>query len=101
MGETNPLTITLASHRILVPKEPDGFLAFWSAYPRRVGRGAARTAYIKAMRKTTLEDILQALARKRWPVDPQFIPHPSTYLNQERWLDEEIQGDPVLRAVGL
>jgi hypothetical protein len=28
------------------------------------------------------------LAKYTWPEDPQFIPHPATWLNQKRWEDE-------------
>ncbi len=72
-------------------KNTDGFEAFWSAYPRKVGKGKAREAYAKAL---PLSDALSLIDQaKRFAAfcqgkDPQFIPHPSTWLNQERWADE-------------
>lgn len=75
---------------------PDGdgcaFEVFWTAYPRKVGKGAARKRFDTAIKKTTLEVMLSAIeAQKKsdqWTKDGgQFIPHPSTWLNQERWSD--------------
>lgn len=82
-------------------REPAGFAEFWRAYPRKVGKGAARPAFVKAMRKTSLDVILTSLAHTRWPSDQQFIPHPATWLNGERFWDETDNVDPVLRAAGL
>ena len=89
--------------RVLVPgREPSGFAEFWRAYPRKVGKGAARTAFVKALRKASAETVMAGLGRAKWPADPQFIPHPSTWLNSERWDDESPDPmDPVLRAAGL
>ena len=69
------------------------FDAFWSIYPRRVGKGAARKSFEKAMTKTDLKTILDAVEAQKqsaqWTRDGgQFIPHPATWLNQERWADE-------------
>jgi len=70
----------------------DEFLSFWKAYPRRVGKVLAAKSLAKALRLTTLPVILSALARcidGEWRNrEPEFIPHPSTWLNQGRWEDE-------------
>lgn len=69
------------------------FNSFWSAYPRKVGKGAARRAYEKSLSKIGAPDahdtLMAALARIKptW-TEPQFIPHPGTWLNQERWEDD-------------
>ena len=81
--------------------EAVGFEEFWQTYPRKVGKGAARKAFTAAMLKTTASVVLQALASQQFGSRERFIPHPSTWLNEERWLDEVSQGDPVLRAAGL
>ena len=72
------------------------FEQFWSAYPRKIGKGSAREAFRKAMTKSTLPSILAALERQksRWS-DPKFIPHPATWLNAERWLDEGASVVPI------
>lgn len=68
---------------------------FWEAYPRKVGKDAARKAWKKIREPSvTLELILSALEWQRecreWKKDNgQYIPNPSTYLNQGRWLDEK------------
>ena len=68
----------------------DEFDAWYALYPRKVAKGAARKAYAKAI-KLASQDVLcaavTALAGKG--TEKQFIPYPATWLNQERWLDEE------------
>ena len=68
------------------------FDRFWQAYPRKVCKKAAFEKFRAAMKKdVTLEQMLEALEEhkgsEQWQ-DPQYIPHPSTWLNQERWDDE-------------
>jgi len=68
---------------------PRAFLAFWDAYPKKVGKGAALKAWRKG--KPDLEAIRVALAWQRDSAQWQawrYIPYPATYLNQERWKDE-------------
>jgi hypothetical protein len=64
------------------------FDLFWEAYPRKKGKGAARKALQKARKKTPLAEILTGLKATRFSDDPQFIPHPATWLNEERWADQ-------------
>lgn len=67
------------------------FEQFWKSYPRRVGKGAARKAFEKALRLTSFDEIMSGLIRQLSYYasrEPQFIPHPTTWLNQERWSDE-------------
>jgi len=63
------------------------FAAFWEAYPRKVGKGAARKAYAAAIRRGTPEQLLAAVKAQCMAGD-QYTPHPTTWLNQDRWLDE-------------
>jgi hypothetical protein len=78
------------------------FDGFWDAYPRKVGKGAARRAYAVARKKADPGLILGALAGAVFSGEARYIPHPATWLNQERWEDEPTElFDPVLRAVGL
>ena len=71
-----------------------GFDEFWKAYPRRVAKGAAMKSWNRiAPNDILLDEILKAIEiQKRssqWQKDGgQFIPHPSTWLNQMRWEDE-------------
>jgi hypothetical protein len=72
----------------------DVFNSFWRQYPKKVGKGDAEKVWKKIpAQKETLELITAALSwqtkSEQWTKDNgQFIPNPSTYLNQKRWLDE-------------
>lgn len=79
------------------------FETFWQHYPHRIAKGAARLAFVRALRKTTLDVILAALEsyKKHKPEDRAWC-HASTWLNQERWEDEwetpaTIKAAPVVR----
>jgi hypothetical protein len=77
--------------RAVKEKPADGdFERFWAAYPRHVGKPKARQAFQTAMAKTSIDEILAALSWqiKTWR-DPQYIPHPTTWLNRESWADEK------------
>src|SRR5690606_1449835 len=81
-------------------READAFDEFWAAYPRRVGKGAARKAWAKATKKAAPEESnagrhRYAASPPRQPPDPRrqsadirYTAHPSTWLNAERWTDE-------------
>jgi hypothetical protein len=78
----------------------DQFDAFWKAYPRRVAKGHARTAFDKAIRKTTLEAMLAAIADYiRFKPDRIDFKHPATWLNAESWDDEWIVA-PTRQSTG-
>lgn len=76
----------------------NSFEAFYAAYPRKVGRAAAEKAWAKHAPDAELAaKILAAVeaqkAAPRWKAllakgEKEFIPHPSTWLNQRRWEDE-------------
>lgn len=71
-----------------------GFERFWSAYPVKVAKPAARKAFAKARPKVAdVEVLIAAVERQRdWDAWQRgFIPHPATWLNQERWNDEQPQ----------
>lgn len=64
---------------------------FWTVYPRKVGKPAALRAW-KAVRPQSQQTIdAMAAGLKLWRAtwtEPQFTPHPSTWLNQRRWEDK-------------
>lgn len=70
------------------------FETFWKSYPKKVGKDAARKAFAKRKPDDKLlGDILKAIEVQKttedWrKSDGQFIPHPATWLNQGRWMDE-------------
>jgi len=75
------------------------FAEWWSAYPRKVGKPAARNAFARATKGgATLEQLTAGLEgwAAYWQArdDPEFVPYPATWLNQERWNDEPPQQRP-------
>ena len=76
-----------------VAANDDAFAAFWRAYPRKVAKTNAFRAFAKVLAKgVTLDTLLAAIAKQKrsqqWQKDAgRFIPHPATWLNQERWND--------------
>lgn len=74
----------------------NGFDAFWNSYPRKEGKKAARKAWDKIRPDPVLQmQISNALRNQKecdqWTRDGgQFIPHPATWLNGERWKDETV-----------
>lgn len=76
-----------------IPKKRDRsagsaeFENFWSVYPRKINRAVALKAFEKAIRKTEADLIITAVRGYKFADDEQFIPHPATWLNQERWID--------------
>jgi len=86
-----------------VPAVPDGFAAFWSEYPRKVGKPVAQRCYARAIERhgATPEDVLAGL--RPWVAywaarnEPEYVPHPSTWLGQHRWQD----APPPLPRVGM
>jgi len=67
----------------------------YQAYPKHVGKGQAFRAIKAALKKIHSSSLLDAVNRYSVSVagkDPQFIPHPSTWFNGERWLDEPEKG---------
>ena len=78
------------SGRNLRPSDPM-FYVFWQAYPRRVGKGHARQAFEKAKRFASVHEIIEGAKKFAVHVadrEPQYIPHPTTWLNGERWEDD-------------
>ena len=72
------------------PSEGDAFERFWSVYPRKVGKQSAKRAFERV--KVPLETLVTAVERQKcsdqWTRDNgQYIPHPTTWLNQGRWDD--------------
>ena len=68
------------------------FALFWEAYPRKEGKPAAHRSFMSINPdESLLQKMLDAIAKwkttEQWS-NPQFIPHPATWLNQRRWEDE-------------
>lgn len=79
------------------PKPPKGesgaFKTFYEAYPRKEARPKAASVWRTKNLDSEFEAIAAGLERakrsEQWVKDNgRFIPHPATWLNQERWKDE-------------
>jgi uncharacterized protein YdaU (DUF1376 family) len=75
------------------PSAP-GFDEFWMAYPRKTGKKPALKQWQRIKPDPELTQAIVSSVRRHvesrdWLKDGgQFIPHPSTFLSQERWTDE-------------
>lgn len=71
------------------------FGQFWAAYPRKTAKSIAEQAFKKARTSPAWPGMTKVLGAIRqqssslgWSKDrEQYIPHPSTWLNQQRWTD--------------
>ena len=68
------------------------FENFWKEYPKKVGKKKACFIFLK-LKKDLLSRILEALKKQKsspaWQENGgQFIPHPATWINGERWEDD-------------
>jgi len=70
------------------------FDIFWKLYPSGKAKATAIKAFTKALKKTTIEIIMDAVkaniaSNSQWSKDNgKFIPMASTWLNREQWDDE-------------
>ena len=92
-------------------KEPYSaeFQNFWQAYPKKTGKDAAWRAWKNKKREGRLPPVTELVGRldefkktEQWTRDGgQYIPNPSTWLNQCRWLDELPGSTPSKGYSGL
>ena len=68
----------------------DRFDIFWKQYPRKVARPNALKSWLKIKPDdVVLKKMLDAINHQQLPSkEIQFVPHPATWLNAERWNDE-------------
>ena len=66
------------------------FDSFWACYPRRVAKAAARKAWARLSPDQQAAAIIGIVAWR--PImltkDAEYLPHPASWLNGERWEDE-------------
>jgi hypothetical protein len=75
------------------PKDDPDFARWYKRYPRKVKPAAARTSWKAAVKKTDVDTLFDALEAyiaywDRERTDIKFVPHPSSWLNAESWLDD-------------
>ena len=68
------------------------FEDFWSIIPSKMrkGKGKAFKAFKKSKYELTIEELSERY-RKHHEINGEFTKHPATWLNQECWLDDEVQ----------
>lgn len=100
-GETSPWTPTPVPESAANAGSANDaeFDRFWEAYPRKQAKGAARKAFAKARKKVSLGVMLAAVEAQKtsweWTKEGgQYIPCPSSWLNQEQWANEWNGGSP-------
>jgi len=101
-GAQEHLPVVHKVHRELNPIELNkinsiySFEDFWNDYPRKIARKKAEQIYSRLSEKTRLaikQDLPKRKETDSW--QRNFIPHPTTYLNGERWNDEITISSPV------
>lgn len=80
------------------------FASFWSAYPKKTAKPAAAKAFKAVKAHEHLDNILEDLERRKssdaWQKEGgQYVPNPSSYLNQRRWEDELPVNQPARSAL--
>lgn len=99
VSQTKPKITLTTTHKPTTntADQPDGFTAFWTVYPKKVSKPAAIRAF-KAQRingelSAIVDDVKRRASSDGWQKNGgQYIPHPSTYLNQRQW--EDVIGQP-------
>jgi hypothetical protein len=85
------------------PRAADAeFAEFWAAYPRKVAKKGAHAAYLKARKDGADAETILAGA-KRFAAsrpDPQYTPHPATWLNRGQWEDAVPASNPPTKSGG-
>lgn len=82
------------------------FERFWKVYPRKVGKKKAKEAFIKIKPNEELVNFMvDAIDKQKRSLDwkkndGQYIPNPTTWLNQGRW-DDELRKDPTDHSASI
>lgn len=91
--DDQPSNTDIKPNTLVEQKEDLSFTTFWKAYPRKTNRSFAKKVFAKLkVTPEMLTKMLQAIDQQKRSIwkdkDQQYIPHPSTWLNGERWDDE-------------
>ena len=87
---------TLIKKIIIKKIQKSQFSNFWNIYPKKTDKGKAKTAWDKICNKPNKDKpdwkeiklaIINQKKSDRWQ-NSKFIPNPTTWLNQSRWLDD-------------
>jgi hypothetical protein len=98
MGTETPTGVETKKDRVTEPSNTkdntkenivEEFSTLWSIYPRKIGKKMAYRVFCKYDEKHYKKILYGAkrFAEQNTVTDEKFIPHLSTWLNQERWMD--------------
>lgn len=86
LKESNNKSVSIVDN----PLEND-FERFWNSYPKKVGKPYAKQIFMRKIKHEDMSALLEGLEAhkksKQWK-EVQYIPNPSTFINQERWKDD-------------
>ena len=103
-GEITPAPAKKKTKKSAAARVESGFEDFYAAYPRHVGKEAARRAFEKAVKAgTPAADIVEgarryAAATAAAGTETRYIAHPATWLNAGRWNDDMEDAAPAERT---
>ena len=89
-GSDKPL-IKSSNEPLIMSVQNEQFNKFWKKYPRKTAKAPAQKVFARALTKIGFEDMMNKLdifINVNKNTKNQFLPHASTWLNQERWNDE-------------
>jgi hypothetical protein len=97
---SNPVPVPVLRTQAPIPKTlkntcpPNGgrdrFDEFWASYPRKESKGTAKRAWATAAKKADPTAIIEGLRAYHFSDERQYQPMPATWLNGERWTDEQV-----------
>lgn len=99
-SEVSPHTPLPKNPNPIPPSAPKGassptvFSQFWEIYPHKVGKRDAEKAFVQALKRDSFENIMAGLRRYIAKTDDRPWCNPSTFLNQDRWLDAPSNAPP-------
>jgi hypothetical protein len=89
--------ITITNKQEPLEREPvndksEQFNVWWSSFPRKEGKGAARKEFDKALKKVGLDKLVEAAENYRNDPnrEPKFTVQPARWLREERWDDSPL-----------
>ena len=82
-------------------KKKKEFAVWYKTYPRKTGKASALDYWIKNYNHIKKNINVEHCKKAYLETEKQFIPHPVTYLRQERWDDEVIKHTPKSKKINL
>lgn len=98
-GSGLPVASSILNQSDIYPLPEISCEAIYSAYPKKVAKGAALKAIEKALRKIKARELLEAVgayAKATQGSDLALLPNPATWFNGQQWLDDRSTWKPRL-----